>query len=1478
MKNKRINRLNIKRKCLALAVASCFVSHVYANPSGANVVRGSASLSTNGNTLTIENSPGTIINWHDFSINAGETTIFNQVNAASSVLNRVTGGNISQILGTLQSNGRVFLINPSGIVFGQNAVVNVAGLVASTLNMTDDNFVNNKMVFNASAANVGSVINQGQISTPNGGFVYLIATNVENSGVINTPSGEAILAAGNAVELVDSTDPRQRVLVKAENSDVNLSQMMTQSNGNIFSVLNKGVVSANTVQQDSAGRVFFKSAGAIETTTSSVVEVKGSINSNGGTFIGFADSLGTYAGSYDASGQNGGFIETSGLQLNVTGIRFLSAKALDNSGRAGTWLLDPIDILIDSILASTISGQLSSGTSVTLDTAGTGGTGNITFDNNVSINHSGSANTTFTLNADASISMNDGSSIQDSGAGTLSVVMLSDRDTTGSDGAISFFQINVDGTVDITSNSGGLTNTTTSTGLPTLIRGSSVNLDITGDINLTASALGNGSVVVEASAGDLSITTHSGDINLNGGGGTSGFTFAELLASQDMDIQIDGDMTLTASSAVASNSGRAKVYSGDELKINFTTVGNNLTLNAGNLGVNNQAIIQAFQNLEIGGATSSMNPTININGGDTDSSNFAALLGRSISDIDANSIRLDSGAVGGAFILTTDTSATFAPLMLEITGGNLEMDGQSGGTVEVGSKGGNVSINLDTLGLSMDGSVGSAILGASGAGNRSSIIVNSSTNGVSLTGSGALIGSEQSSTSVSISSTSNNSDSSSGVEILSGAQIKGNGTSAVSISGNGWSGGGIGVLINSGSISSSAGNISIIGSANGSDPSAADGVKILNGGTITNGTGNIAISGTGANANSGRGVYISDASTQISTTTGNIVISGTGGNGTLENNGIWLSSGAVVSSTGGNIGLVGTGNGVGDGILIDSSGTAITNTNGGAIVLNGVANGQGRGQTITAATISSVNGGIAITGTGAGSGTYDGMLINGSTSIQATGTGNIALNGTGSAAGTSAAGVSLADSTSITSNSGNIVVNGTGQSSSGNSFGIVSFGSPSPTLTSSSGNIFLTGTSVVPTNIGLTTTSISASSGNVTIRGTNGNLALDSATISAGNNINLIATNGDINQNSSGSLTSANLNVNALGAFLNFSSANAFNTATFAVDTLSVKNNASGTVSYQLTRPTSVVLMDAQNASALRVNADQGFSMSGGQINSGGNLSINASEVNLNNASLLAGNNLNVAANNINMVGGSVFDASADVNVLTKNLSMTNSQIQGTNININSVNLAGKLADTGTSSASVLDIFSRITQSAVISMQNSNIDASNNANVAGSSIKLTGSTIQSGNFTTVFSRGTIELEGGAASRGVGITSEIFAENEVLMIAGGQIILNDGASGAGAVVSTNSPNTIYLGFPLLTNNGFVVNGVLDAITNGNSGFFAGGAPAVLDTNLFVTYGGVNGLLRAFFNQNVTLQSTSSEISNSPDSKSVNKKDDDQKECS
>src|SRR5260221_4463673 len=160
-----------RRSVLSLAVGAAFaasVSSLFANPSGPTVAAGSASFAASGNSLAIRNPRGGIINWQQFSIQKDEVTRFIQQNAASAVLNRVTSQNPSVILGQLLSNGRVFLINPSGIAFGQGAVVNVAGLTASTLNISDADFLSGRLRFVGNGTE-SSVSNARRVANPQDG-------------------------------------------------------------------------------------------------------------------------------------------------------------------------------------------------------------------------------------------------------------------------------------------------------------------------------------------------------------------------------------------------------------------------------------------------------------------------------------------------------------------------------------------------------------------------------------------------------------------------------------------------------------------------------------------------------------------------------------------------------------------------------------------------------------------------------------------------------------------------------------------------------------------------------------------------------------------------------------------------------------------------------------------------------------------------------------------------------------------------------------------------------------------------------------------------------------------------------------------------------------------------------------------------------------------------------------------------------------
>jgi filamentous hemagglutinin family protein len=280
----------------------------FANPSGPQIVAGQVSILGSGNQLLITNSPGAIINWQNFSINPGELTRFIQQNSSSAVLNRITGQNPSQILGALQSNGKVFLINPNGVLFGAGAQVNVNGLVASSLNLSNSDFLSGKLDF-SSTGKPGNVSNRGAITTPSGGQVYLIAPNVTNAGLITTPNGDVLLAAGQSVNLADSNDPDLRVVISAPgNQALNVGKVVAESGrvGIYGAFINQlGLVSANSAVAGENGKIVLKSSG--ETLLGAGSETSATGAGTGGEIQVLGDRVGLTADAVvDASGQTGG--------------------------------------------------------------------------------------------------------------------------------------------------------------------------------------------------------------------------------------------------------------------------------------------------------------------------------------------------------------------------------------------------------------------------------------------------------------------------------------------------------------------------------------------------------------------------------------------------------------------------------------------------------------------------------------------------------------------------------------------------------------------------------------------------------------------------------------------------------------------------------------------------------------------------------------------------------------------------------------------------------------------------------------------------------------------------------------------------------------------------------------------------------------------------------------------------------------------
>jgi filamentous hemagglutinin family protein len=143
------------------------------HPQGGKVVSGSASISQLGNTTEIRQSSSEVsIDWLSFSVGTQERVDFMQPSASAVAVNRILGTNGSEILGHLDANGQVYLINPNGIIFWQGSEVNVGGLVASTLDVDGSGSGSSTRRFSGSGA--GSIVNEGTISAANGGYVALL--------------------------------------------------------------------------------------------------------------------------------------------------------------------------------------------------------------------------------------------------------------------------------------------------------------------------------------------------------------------------------------------------------------------------------------------------------------------------------------------------------------------------------------------------------------------------------------------------------------------------------------------------------------------------------------------------------------------------------------------------------------------------------------------------------------------------------------------------------------------------------------------------------------------------------------------------------------------------------------------------------------------------------------------------------------------------------------------------------------------------------------------------------------------------------------------------------------------------------------------------------------------------------------------------------------------------------------------------------
>ncbi len=816
---------------------------------GFEVVSGDVTLHQSGNVYNItSNSAQAVVQWQSFNVNAGQTVNFLLPTNTSSLLNRVLGGNVSNIFGNINSNGTVLLSNTAGINIGASANINTGGFIASTLNLSNTNYLNDNWVFTRpDGVSPAGIINEGNISTNTGGFVVLAGGAVMNTGNIFAPEGTVHLAVGDEIRValgdntvVDVTvnqalmeqvntyqsaiqnlgviDAR-RILLQADllesfyaetinNTGIlrattasslgksirvyafSEDQQALLKNGGIIDVsgtelafdggtlelvgdkvLQSGVITADAYDGGTGGSVLISSTEKTLLASGSVTSASGGIGTgNAGKMIIWSDKTTMFenGATIDVSGGDisgdGGFVEVSGYETV-----YFQGQAYGGSvdGKAGSILIDPLNIVIDNAGVDAVTGGDSGGTpdeafaedaglTMTFDPQAGGsfnGFGDIHLQatNDITVNSAfdtslatGNPNVSLTLEANNNITINAPLTTNNA-----TITLLADADSSG----VGTFTNNNT----ITSNSGDITIQGAQIDVNAFITTADVNAGI---VTLTTTAGSNGNITYNNSIlgneiyltadGSGTISWGFGTLGAGGAGQTgiismtSGSGDIGTVASP-LEVDVWGELLLnttgsayvhegSSASLDTSNVGGDLNVSADNglIVINPITSGGNITLlgDADNSGAgflrNNSTISSTGGNIILQGNNNISNSpavqpgNLNSNGGDITitGTNTGAFAG-SINQVSGIVMQPGNVISGGGDITMTGSSAEqegiriVAGAQVLSGGGNITLNGTSnaGPLILNGHK---RAINFESAGTLVDSGGGAMSLTASG--------------------------------------------------------------------------------------------------------------------------------------------------------------------------------------------------------------------------------------------------------------------------------------------------------------------------------------------------------------------------------------------------------------------------------------------------------------------------------------------------------------------------------------------------------------------------------------------------------------------------------------------------------------------------------------------------------------------------------------------------------------------------------------------
>lgn len=537
---------------------------VQAMPSGGDIRSGQGSISQDGKNMTVlQNSERMAIDWTKFDIAKDETVRYAQPDRNAISLNRITGGQQSVIAGNLNANGNVVLVNPNGVVFTKNSSVDVGGLVASTARLNDEamkNFGNGKdsLGLSLDKDSTAAVINEGQIKAQ-GGLVALHAANVENKGTITNEGGTLAMAAAKNLTLSAADDDKLNFtvdgdLAKAQalnsgslKADGGYVVMTAKSAGDVLSTVvnNSGTIEAKTLRKNEKGQILLDGG------DNGQVEVSGTLDASGaekGQDAGNIKVIGQKTVVHDGANllakgdNNGGKIETSGDVLNLGDNLNIDAKGVN--GKAGEWLLDPLDVIIADSDPTTTSNYDNAEKKTAADSDFTNGSASIGYnDPDAETANASSVNSAVTwISTDMVEKMlNAGTNVTIQAAatnGSANVIVKNDIDKTAGDDAT----FTLDAMRNITIN-GKLTSTA---GKLNVVLNADSDGDQIGAVIINADIDTNGGSFTSASGGTVKYTSDSantkgyGKGKLTGNADPTGHTVGTYFGHVDSSGTADG--------------------------------------------------------------------------------------------------------------------------------------------------------------------------------------------------------------------------------------------------------------------------------------------------------------------------------------------------------------------------------------------------------------------------------------------------------------------------------------------------------------------------------------------------------------------------------------------------------------------------------------------------------------------------------------------------------------------------------------------------------------------------------------------------------------------------------------------------------------------------------------------------------------------------------------------------------------------------